>query len=128
MTNILFSITLGILSLHFFSFTYRINGINRVMYNIPISIFEVAIPLAQNQQQPVLYYDKIYLEDELTSYFNKSIYKYTDHYSLNFYYYNQFDFSICRGEYCDAVEITLNAEITMFNNYSKKMRFFIQKN
>lgn len=128
MSNILFSITIGILSLHFFSFTYRINGINRVMYNIPISIFEVGIPLAQEIEEPVMYYDKVYLENELTSYIEKSIYKYTDKYTLSFYYYNQSDYSICRGDYCTAVEVTLKAQITLFNDYSKTMRFFIQKN
>lgn len=128
MGNILFSITLGILSLHFFTFTYRINGINRVMYNLPISLFESAVPLAQESSAPIMYFDKGYLEQELTSYIDKSIYKYTDSYSLNFYYYNQEDHSICRTDYCDAVEITLSAKITLFNNYSKVARFYIHKN
>ena len=128
MGNILFSITLGILSLQFFTFTYRINGINRVMYNLPISLFEASIPLAQENIEPIMYFDKQYLEQELTSYIDKSIYKYTDSYSLNFYYYVQDDHSICRGQYCDAVEITLSAKITLFDSYTKSARFYIHKN
>lgn len=128
MSNILFSITIGILSLQFFTFTYRINGINRVMYNIPISIFEASIPLVQTYESPIMYFDKDYLESELTSYVNKSIYKYTDEYDLSFYYYVQGDYSICRTEYCDAVEVTLNAKITLFDSYKKVARFHIQKN
>ena len=128
MSNILFTLTIGILSLHFFSFTYRINGINRVMYNIPISIFEASIPLVQITETPNMYFDKAYLESELTSYIDKAIYKYTDHYSLKFYYYKQSDNSICKTNYCNAVEVTLNAQITLFNDYSKTMRFYIQKN
>ena len=128
MGNILFSITLGILSLQFFTFTYRINGINRVMYNIPISIFEAAIPLVQTSENPTIYFDKQYLEEHLTSYMDKSIYKYTDHFSLSFYYYSQGTFSLCRTGYCDAVEVTLNAQITLFDSYTKVARFHIQQN
>ena len=116
------------MSLQFFTFTYRINGINRVMYNIPISIFEASIPLVQTYESPIMYFDKDYLESELTSYVNKSIYKYTDEYDLSFYYYVQGDYSICRTEYCDAVEVTLNAKITLFDSYKKVARFHIQKN
>ncbi len=128
MGNILMSITIGILSLQFFTFTYRINGINRVMFNMPISIFEAAIPLVQNNKEPIIYFDKDYLRLELTSYIDKSIYKYTDRYSLDLYYYDQDDYSICRGDYCNAVEVTLNARITLFDDYSKTMRFYIHKN
>lgn len=122
------SITIGILSLQFFTFTYRINGINRVMFNMPISIFEASIPLVQDTSEPILYFDREYLLNELTSYVDKSIYKYTDRYSLDLYYYDQDDYSICRGDYCNAVEVTLNARITLFDNYSKTMRFYIHKN
>ncbi len=128
MGNILMSITIGILSLQFFTFTYRINGINRVMFNMPISIFEAAIPLVQNNKEHIIYFDKDYLRLELTSYIDKSIYKYTDRYSLDLYYYDQDDYSICRGDYCNAVEVTLNARITLFDDYSKTMRFYIHKN
>ena len=122
------SITIGILSLQFFTFTYRINGINRVMFNMPISIFEASIPLVQDTSEPILYFDREYLLNELTSYVDKSIYKYTDRYSLDLYYYDQDDYSICRGDYCNAVEVTLNARITLFDDYSKTMRFYIHKN
>ena len=66
--------------------------------------------------------------DELTSYMNNSLYRYTDHFSLDLYYYVQEDYSICRSEFCDAVEVTLNARITLFDDYSKTMRFYIHKN
>lgn len=128
MGNILLSITIGILSLQFFSFTYRINGINRAVYNIPISIFEASIPLVQDVEKPKIYFDQDYLETYLTSYFDKVIYRYTDKYRLLLYYYVQGDYSMCRTDYCDAVEVTLSAKITLFSNYSKSMRFYVHKN
>ena len=128
MGNILLSISIGILSLQFFTFTYRINGINRAVYNIPISIFEASIPLVQDAEEPKIYFDKDYLENYLTSYFDKVIYRYTDKYRILFYYYVQDDYSMCRTDYCDSVEVTLSARITLFSNYSKTMRFYVHKN
>ena len=76
MGNVLFVITLGVLSLNFFTITYRVNGLNRLIHNIPISIFETSIPLIDESNEITLYYDKGLLEGKLTSYFDKTIYKF----------------------------------------------------
>ena len=128
MGNFLFVITLGVLSLNFFTVTYRLTGLNRLMLNIPISLFETSIPIIQESDEITLSYDKEKLNDKLTSYFDKSVYKYTDEYTLDIYYYNQEDFSICRGDSCNAVAITLEAKINLLTTYSKTARFYIQKN
>lgn len=128
MGNILFAITLGVLSLNFFTISYRLTGINRLMYNIPISIFETSIPLVQDTTNYSFYYDKEVLETKLTSYFDKSIYRYTDEYSIDYYYYNQSDYSICKTSTCDAIEITLEAKINLLTTYNKTARFYIHKN
>ena len=57
MSNLIISITLAVLTLQFFTVTYRVNGINRTLYNIPIAIFETSIPLAQETDEPEIYYD-----------------------------------------------------------------------
>ena len=128
MGNILFSTTLLILTTQFFLISYRLTGINRVMLNIPITIFESSIPVVQNRDEPLIYFDKEALNAELTSYFAKSISKYTDDYSVDYYYYSKDDESICIGSYCDAIEITLEAKITLTMNYHKSVHFYIQKN
>jgi len=98
------------------------------MYNIPISIFESSIPLVNESDEIILFYDKEVLNNKLTSYFDKSIYKYVESYTLDIYYYNQEDFSICKSDSCNAVEITLDADINLLTTYSKTARFYIQKN
>ncbi len=128
MGNIIFSITLAVLSFQFFTVTFQLTGINRTLYNVPISIFESSIPLAQEIDVPIMYYSKEMLEDKLTSYFDKSLERYTTSYSVDFYYYNQEDESVCRSDYCDAVEITLNAKVMVAMTYQKSARFYIQKN
>ena len=63
MSNIIISLTIAVMSLHFFTVTYRLNGINRSLYNIPISIFESSIPLLQDTESFEPYYDKDKLEE-----------------------------------------------------------------
>ena len=128
MPNLIISIALAVLSLHFFTVTYRVNGINRTLYNIPIAIFESSIPLAQETEEPKIYYDAGLLESKLTSYFDKSITKFCEKYTLSFYYFNQDDYSYCFKDKCDAIEITVNADVLLTFSYQKTARFYIQDN
>lgn len=128
MGNIMFAIFIGVLSLNFFTITYDITGINRVMYNIPIGIFESSIPLVQDSDVPNMYFDKDTLESKLTSYLSNSVKKYTSSYEISYYYYVQEDESICKTDYCTAVKVTLEAKIMLVSTYSKSMKFYIQSN
>lgn len=128
MGNVIFSLFLTVSSFTIFVANYRVNGINRVLYHIPISIFESSIPLVQESDEPIVYYDKEILEDKLTSYFDKELQKYTKAYFVSYYYYNQDDHSLCINEYCTAVEINLNAKVLFEMRYQKKVSFYIQKN
>ena len=128
MGNILFSLFLTVISFSFFVVNRRVNGINRTLRNIPISIFESSIPLVQESDEPIIYYDKNILEDKLTSYFKKELPKYVDKYFVSYYYYEQEDRSICTSEYCTAVEITVYAKVVLEMNYQKSVSFYIQKN
>lgn len=128
MSNLIVSIALAVLSLQFFTITYRVNGINRTLYNIPIAIFETSIPLAQEQEEPDIYFDANILEKKLTSYFDNNIKKYCSKYEVEIYYYNQEDFSYCTSQECDAVELTLTADMFISLNYKRTARFYIQDN
>ncbi len=128
MSNIIISLTIAVMSLHFFTVTYRLNGINRSLYNIPISIFESSIPLLSNEESFVPYYDKETLEEKLTYYFDNSISRYCHSYSVEFYYYYQEDDSICLSSHCNAVEITLSADVILLTKYHRTARFFITHN
>ena len=65
MSNIIVSLVIAVMSLHLFTVTYRLNGINRSLYNIPISIFESSIPLLDYNQEIGLYYNKEMLKNQL---------------------------------------------------------------
>lgn len=128
MSNIFTSLIIAVLSLHFFTITYRLNGVNRALFNIPISIFETSIPLVTDDGVPEMYFDRNTLNSKLSSYFSASLKKYVNSYQVDYYYYNQYDDSICRGNMCDAIEITLNANVVLTVKYHKVARFYIQRN
>ena len=128
MPNIMFSLLIGILSLHFFTVTYRLNGVHRTLFNVPISIFEASIPLVKENENPTLYFDKKVLEASLDSYFSNQLKKYVSDYSLSYYYYNQEDYSICRDDQCTSIEINLKARIVLDFEYDKNANFYIRSN
>ena len=127
MINIGIALLVVILSFQCFTITYRLNGINRTLLEIPLSIFEVAIPLVQENEEMTLYYDKGFLINELTYYFDNKLPFYTDDYHLNYYFSNTGDSSMCLTNTCSAIEITLDAEIIFFSRYHKTARYEIRE-
>lgn len=131
MSNIIISLILGTLSLHFFTLTYRMTSINRAVFNIPISIFEASIPniyIEFIDQKEYIYFDKDKLENTLTYYFNNSISRYCYSYNMELYYYNPEDESICLSYNCTAVEVKISAQVFLNYRYSRTARFYIQDN
>ena len=127
MGNIIFSITIAVLSLQFFTATYQLNGINRTLYNIPIAMFEASIDMVSSSEDPTLGFNDVKLRNYLTYYFDKSLTRYSNSYSFSIYYYNSLDESFCRIN-CTDVEITLKAKVMLTFDYQKVARFHIQKN
>lgn len=128
MGNIIFSCSMLIMSIQFFFVSYRLTGINRVMMNIPISIFESSIPLVQDRDEPIMYFNKTTLNKELTSYFDKSLKKYVDDYTVVYFYYNSDTNHSCLTSYCDAIAVQVQTKVTPLMKYRKTVKFYIQKN
>lgn len=127
MINIGIALMVMVMSFQCFTITYRLNGINRTLYDIPLSIFEVSIPLAQDADEIVIYFDKDYLINQLTYYFDNKLPFYTDDYSLTYYFTNTYDEAMCLSETCTAIEITLEAEILFLTRYHKTARYEIRE-
>ena len=55
-----------------FTLTYRLQSINRAVFNTPVEIFELSIPIA-NIDETDVYFDKTTLENKLNDYYESSI-------------------------------------------------------
>ncbi len=128
MIAIFISFLLVVLSFNFFVVSYQINGINRLVLSAPLSLFETAINLFEIDEDIGPVFDKTILVDNLTSYFDYQMPRYTEDYSLSFYYYNPIDHSIELSENAKAVDVIVNANLALNYHYQKTMYYEIWSN
>ena len=128
MIAIFISLFTVILSFNFFMMSHQMNGINRLVLNVPLSLFENAINVYEINERSGPYFNKRELEENLTYYFNYHMIKYVDSYSLRFYYYNIEDHSIDMSSTPKAVDVTLSTTVAMYTRYEKTMFYEIRSN
>ena len=128
MINMIISFLVVVLSFNFFMMSYQVNGLNRLVMNAPISLFETAIELMNIDEESGPIFNKETLEGNLTSYFDFSLPKYTEDYEVSFYYYNPSDHSVCLNENAKAVEVTVSASFIFMYQYQKTMFYEIRSN
>ena len=122
------SFFVAFLSFNFFMISYQINGINRLVMSAPLSLFETALVLIDIDENNGPYFDKVILEDNLTSYFDCHVPRYTSDYDVSFYYYNSEDHSLDMDDEARAVEVTINANLVLSKHYEKTMFYEIRSN
>ena len=128
MVTIIISFLVVVLSFNFFMMSYQINGINRLVMSVPISLYETAINVFEIDEEKGPYFDKEILEENITYYFTFHMPRYTEDYQLDFYYYNLIDHSLDMNDEVKAVEVTLNANIILYYHYQKTMYYEIWRN
>ena len=117
-----------VLSFNFFMMSYQINGINRLVLSMPLSLYETGISLFEIDEEIGPVFDKAILEDNITSYFDFHMPRYTDDYDVSFYYYNMSDHSLDMSDEPKAVEVNLTANIVLSYHYTKTMFYEIRSN
>lgn len=128
MVGAIISFFVAILSFNFFMMSYQINGINRLVYGAPMSLFETAINLYDVDEVIGPCFDKPTLVDNISSYFAYHMPRYTNEYSLSYYFYNIADHSLNMSENVQAVEVTINASIVLAYQYTRTMYYEIRSN
>lgn len=126
MVTMIISFFVVVLSFNFFMLSYQINGINRLVLGTPIALFETAINMYNIDEDEGPYFIKEKLEDNLTSYFDYSIVKYTRDYNVSFYYYDPSTGAICLDDETIAVQVTVSAELILSYTYQKTMSYEIR--
>ena len=112
----------------FFMVSYQINWVNRLVTSAPLSLFETAIVLFEIDEEEGPYFDKKILENNLTSFFDYHLPRYTDHYHVSLYYYNLSNRSLDMSNKPKAVEVTVEAELVLSKHYQKTMFYEIRSN
>ena len=128
MINMIISFMVVILSFNFFMMSYQVNGVNRLVMNAPIALFETSLELLDIAEDKGPIFNKDILEENLTSYFDYSFPHYTDDYEVSFYYYNPSDHSVCLDEKCRAVEVKVSAAFIFMYRYEKTMFYEVRSN
>lgn len=113
-------------SFNFFMLSYQVNGINRLVMSMPLSLVETAIEMLNINEKEGPYYIKEELEENLTSFYDFHLPRYSSNYSLSYYYYNIGDHSIDMDDECRAVEVKVDVELFLFKHYSKTMTYEIR--
>ena len=128
MAMIFFALLVVTLSFNFFMISYQVNGINRLVYGVPVSLFETSLNLYGVDENNGAFFIQDTLEEKLTSYFNALMKRYADDYTLDFYYYNPSNHSLCVSENCSAIEITVEANLVLNYHYEKTLFSEIRSN
>lgn len=128
MVTIIISLLVVVISFNFFMMSYQINGINRLVMSVPISLYETAINVFEIDEEIGPCFDKQILEENITYYFTFHMPRYTEDYELDFYYYNPIDHSLDMNDEVKAVEVTINANIILYYHYQKTMYYEVWKN
>lgn len=128
MVTMIISFFVVVLSFNFFMMSYQINGVNRLVMSVPISLYETAINLFDVDEEYGPTFDKEILEENITSYFAFHMPRYTSDYELDFYYYLPIDHSMDMSDEAKAVEVTLEATLILFYHYQKTMYYEIRRN
>lgn len=128
MVAIFISFFVVVLSFNFFIISYQINGINRIVLSAPLSLYETAINLFDIDEDIGPTFDQEILEENITSYFDYHMPRYTNDYTLSYYYYNPSDHSIELSDNLKAVEVYIHANLALSYQYRKTMYYEIWSN
>ena len=119
MIYMLLAAVFGMFAFQFFTLNYSIQGLNRAVVYTPIEL--MAMDVSNDSGEISFTIEDI--EHHLRDYYEKSVSRYVKDYEVDFYFYNQEDDSICLSNYCDAVEIKIDATLILSYKYHRVMYY-----
>ena len=123
MILMLISPLIGLVSLQYFALNYSIQGLNRAILFTPIEIMYKGV--ASLGDKPRISRDDF--EYIVLSYYDHIIPRYSKDYTVDFYYYNLSDQSMCLTDNCEGVEITINCKLNITYNYHRVMYYELKE-
>lgn len=123
MILMLVSPLIGLVSLQYFALNYSIQGLNRAILYTPIEIMYKGV--ASLGEKPLISRDDF--EYILMSYFDHIIPRYSKEYTVDFYYYNLSNESMCLTDNCEGVEITIDCKLNITYQYHRVMYYELKE-
>lgn len=123
MIILLISTIIGLVSVQFFALNYSIQGLNRAIIYTPIEMMYKSVKMYGEMP----YFNIDDFELIVTNYYSKILPRYTNEYTLDFYYYNVSDGSMCLTNECDGVEITIICKLNITYEYKRVMFYEMSK-
>ena len=123
MILVFLSAFLLVFSAQLFAINFSIQGLDRAIISAPIELFLKGVTIEGSEVS----YNKTDLENTFNSYYQKVLPRYTKQYSVDYYYYNIDDGSMCITSNCEAVEITINCKLIVNYDYSRTMYYELRR-
>ena len=120
------ALLVAVLSFNVFMMSYQMNGINRLVLSMPITLVEASINFIKIDEMDGPYFDKNLLEENVNAYYDYHLPRYSNDYQIGFYYYNVEDHSFDLDEKYNAVEVSIDAGLILMNRYQKTMHYEIR--
>ena len=110
-----------------FEASFHLSIVNRAVIYTPIQLFESSIEVINREDEDNLYFNKELLINNLESYYHDNIDEYLSSYTVEEYFYNQTDGSLCVNDKCNAVEVTVKGSYSFFFNYARTITYEIHQ-
>lgn len=127
MIIIMFTILYMLLMFNAFTVSFHLSAVNKAIVNTPKEIFETSIVIVNLVDEDNLYFDKELLNKNLLSYYQRVIKNHLTSYTVNQYFYNQNNGSVCTSENCNAVEVSVVGKYSYYFDYSRTLTYEIRK-
>lgn len=119
MIVLLLSTLIGLVSVQYFALNFSIQGLNRAIVFTPIEMMYKSV----NMMGETPLFNRDDFEDIVLSYYSRILPRYTDNYTVDFYYYYVGDESMCLTNDCDGVEITIKCKLNAKYEYTRVMYY-----
>ena len=119
----LVALSVIMVSFGLFTLSYQVIGMNRLIIYTPITEIERFV-LVEGDNKLHFYDQKVKVDLDL--YYKEKIENYTKIYEVDYYFYHKEDHSYCAYNFCDSIEIEVNATLYMNYQYHRKIYFEVR--
>ena len=102
-----------------FSLSFSVQGLNRAIINTPIEMMYRTVVFNNSEMK----FEKEKFEENIMSYYDSTIIRYSKEYEVDFYYYDLSDGSMCLSNYCSCVEISVDCKLIMDYTFKRVMYY-----